>query len=322
MSLLIPSECDYEDAHAQPEIEQLYQKKLQQVTEQEDLKWTFETVQGFFKQSDPATQDLLFRYTEDHLGRVLSWDEIRARLHDLNLAAADNEVYKLVFCARHGQGYHNYVVDKYGIDAWNEKWYALGTDGDVTFGPDPMLTELGIAQAKENNEVWRKEIELHGGSVPSKFYVSPLQRSCWTLKYTWDGLKPASTRPLIMESIRETIGKNLCDKRSSKSVIQQRFPDYDIEPGFSEDDQLFTSERETSEDLCIRVNRFCQGLFEKDWDASKNAVAKQRAIDGSIINTTTHAGTIRSFIVVFGHRRFTISTGGMVPIVVKATRKN
>ncbi|KAM9915025.1 hypothetical protein OXX69_000054 [Metschnikowia pulcherrima] len=324
MSLLIPSECDFLDAHSVPHLESAYQDNLQKASKEnpEQFRWKFETVPGFFKQADPETDDSVFRYTEENMGRKKPWADIEAELAKLNETAPENVCYKLVICARHGQGYHNYIVDKYGVDAWNEKWYNLGTDGEVVYGPDPMLTDLGIAQAKENHEAWKKEVLENGAPIPSKFYVSPLQRSCWTCYYTWDGLRPADKHPIIVENMRETIGQNLCDKRSPKHVIESRFGKlgFITEPGFAEEDPLFTPKRESEEELCMRINSVCQNLFEEEWDPATKSVNKSNAVKNSIISTTTHAGTIRSFIVVLGHRRFTLSTGGMVPIVVKATR--
>ena len=273
MSLLIPSECDYEDAHSLPELESKYGAKLQAATEgtPDAFRWTFEVVPGFFQQADPETDDLKFRYTESNMGRKKPWAEIESELAELNSKAPENVCYKLLICARHGQGFHNYIVDKYGMDAWNEKWYNLGTDGEVQYGPDPMLTDLGIAQAKENHDAWTREVQEHGAPIPSKFYVSPLQRSCWTCVHTWAGLRPEEKRPMIVEKMRETIGQNLCDKRSSKTVIESRFGQYGFftEPGFAEEDPLFTEKRELPEDLALRVNSVCQGLFEEEWDEEK-----------------------------------------------------
>lgn len=324
MSLLIPSERDFEDARELPETELLYRQSLKEHREREPelFKWSFEAVPGFFVQTDPETDDLKFIYAESNMGRKMSWDAIETELTRLNQEAERNECYKLIICARHGQGYHNQVVDKYGGKAWDEKWHALGTDGTVTYGPDPMLTDMGLKQAAENNEAWKKEVNDHKARIPAKFFASPLQRSCWTHKITWDGIKPNDKETVIVENLRETIGRNLCDKRSSKSEIETRFGPYAFkcEPGFHEEDNLFTSQRETNTEQAIRANRFCQSLFESEWDTAQNAVDKNNAIKNSLISTTTHAGTIRLFIVVFGHRRFTISTGGMIPIVVKGTR--
>lgn len=325
MSLLIPTEVDYKDAHGHPEVEREYQAELKRLRSEGNLEfpWDFEVMPGFFVQSDPATDDLNFRYTEANLGRVKSWNEIQHELTKLNENAKPNECYKLVICARHGQGYHNAIVEKYTLECWDNKWNVLGTDGEINYGPDAMLTELGINQGKENHDVWASEIGQHGAPIPSKFYVSPLQRSLWTCVLTWEGLRPHTINPVVTENLRETIGQNLCDKRSTKTVIAERFSKHDFvfEEGFAEVDELHTPRRETPLEQAVRVNRFCQNLFDEEWDAENACVNKELAVKHSFVSTTSHAGTIRSFITVFGHRRFTVSTGGMVPIVVKATRK-
>ena len=70
----------------------------------------------------------------------------------------------------------------------------------------------------------------------------------------------------------------------------------------------------------LRLNGYLQDLFEQDCKSGK--VDKKLAVDNIFISTTSHSGTIRSVINVVGHRNFTVSTGGMLPIVVKATRRN
>lgn len=325
MSLLIPTKIDYIDAHGNASVNQEYQEEIDRLLDEgsTEFPWKFEVVPGFFVQSDPATDDLNFRYTEANLGRMKSWDQIQKDLAHLNKNANDNESYKLVICARHGQGFHNMIVEKYSIEEWNRKWNKFGTDGEIVFGPDAMLTELGLDQGKENNCVWKDEIENHGAPLPSKFYVSPLQRSLWTCVLTWKDLRPNHIKPVVTENLRETIGQNLCDKRSTKTVINERFGKYDFvfEDGFEEEDLLHTSRRETPVEQTVRTSRFCQALFEEEWDRENSKVDRELALKHSFVSTTSHAGTIRSLITVFGHRKFTISTGGMVPIVVKATRK-
>lgn len=326
MSLLISNECDYIDAHGNQEQLELYRQFRDKSRSDPELSkqypWSFEVVDGFFQQSDETTEDRTFSYVDNNFGRLKSWQEISESLATLNASAAANESYKLIFCARHGQGYHNYVVEKYGLDQWNTKWHSLTTDGEVTFGPDSTLTETGINQAKENREAWKKELAL-GAPVPDSFYVSPLQRSCWTLHYTWDGLRPEGKQPVVTEIIRETLGVNMCDKRSPKLVIESRFDKhgFKVEDGFSEEDKLWLPDyRETFYEQGIRVDNFLQKIFDREWDEESKLVARDD--HHTVVSTTTHAGTIRAFITVLGHRPFTISTGGMIPIVVKATRKS
>ncbi|CCG20856.1 hypothetical protein CORT_0A04680 [Candida orthopsilosis Co 90-125] len=328
-SLLIPTENDYLDAHAGAEQQQQY-KQLWETTlknkrgpqGQLEFPWEFETVQGFFKQSDTKTDDAVFNYATDHMGRLKPWKNIILQLTQLNQEAPDNVEYKLLFLARHGNGFHNQVVETYGLDRWNKELHKLGKIDGIEYAPDPQLTPLGIAQAEENHRLWQQELK-EGAPIPSKFFVSPLQRSCNTLQITWNDLKPKAIIPRIDELIRETIGKNLCDKRSPKRTIQQRFPEFNTDGVVDEEDVLFgDDERESMIDQSIRINRFLQNLFESDYNLGDGKVDKKKAEEDTHIATYSHAGTIRCFINVLGHRNFTISTGGMIPIVVKGTRRS
>lgn len=328
MSLLIPTTNDYDDAHGQESEEVVYQEKLSQLSDSMNSNgnlvypWAFETVNGFFKQSDPTTDDLEFNYATEDFGKTKSWPQMMEEIEKLNKEAGENECYKLLFLARHGQGFHNVCVNKYGAEEWYRKWHSMRTDGEMVWAPDPMLTELGINQAKENNQAWKAQI-AKGAPIPSKFFVSPLQRSSHTLVYTWNDIKPEEKRPLVTESIRETMGLNLCDKRSSASVIRERFGKYGfiLDELTEEDESYLPDTREKLHEQAIRVNGFLQNLFNEDWNDATSATDPLKKLQNSVISTTSHAGTIRCFIMVLGHRHFTISTGGMIPIVVKGTRR-
>lgn len=288
--------------------------------------WEFEIVPGFFKQSDPNTNDADFSYIEDDFGLDCeSWGDLAAHLEKLNENAKENESYKLLFCARHGEGYHNYALQKYGREDWINHWSRLGTDGEMVWGPDPFLTELGEKQADVNRDAWLKNLEK-GTPMPTKFYSSPFTRSAMTLVRTWDGiciegdiasgsggalLKEKMT-PVIVEDLRETIGKHLCDKRSNKQIIEERLDKYGFvfEPNFLFEDEFYKDDyRESYCEQAVRADNFLQSVFENDKDHQ-------------IISVTSHSGTIRALLMATKHRRFAISTGGMIPIVVKATRKD
>ncbi|KAK6465813.1 histidine phosphatase superfamily [Scheffersomyces coipomensis] len=328
MSLLIPTYNDYEDAHGALDTEQVYREAYEKAKDEKDqhgawrFPWSFEVVHGFFKQADDSTDDAKFNYALEDFGRLKSWSQIEQDIKELNKNAKSNEVYKVIFLARHGQGYHNVIVNKYGLDQWHVKWKFLTTDGELTYAPDASLTDVGIAQAKENNEAWKREIKA-GAPIPSKFYVSPMQRSSQTLVLTWDDIKPKSKRPIVTPSIRETIGENLCDERSTVTVIKERFGKYGfiIPEDMPENDIDFKYDyRETMPEQTFRINGFLQSLFNEDVK-SDNTIDKELVEENTFISTTSHAGTIRCFIVALNHRHFTISTGGMIPVVVKATRR-
>ncbi|KAF5108942.1 hypothetical protein DV453_001883 [Geotrichum candidum] len=269
---------------------------------------------GVFAQSDPDTDDTQFNYlTARDFGLVLegSWRELQQRLHSLNRnPPTPNTRYKLLFLARHGQGYHNLAIEIYGQKAWDDYWSLLDTDGNIVWGPDPELTPLGTEQAKRNNIAWRKQIDDRDILVPKTHYVSPFTRALDTYKETWNRLRNDKTDggPLVVEDLRETIGVHTCDRRRTRSYIRERYPGYPIEDGFAEKDELWTADyRETPEEQNVRIRRFLdQYVFGDEGD------------DAVVVGVTAHSGTIKSVLEVIGHRKFNVGTGGIIPVLVKA----
>lgn len=277
-----------------------------------------EVVNGFFKQSDMSTDDSTFDGISNHFGLQLdSWGELKTKLAELNSNAVDGVKYKLVFCARHGQGYHNKVVEIAGITDWDNYWSHLN-EGDFNgehyvWGPDPFLTERGEAQAKLMNDAFSKEIAL-GLPLPTRLFSSPFTRSAQTLVITWNGILVSENPdfenrllPLVKEDLRETIGSHTCDKRSTKSIFMNRFPNWGFkhEKNFTEDDTLYLDNwREPISDQGIRADRFLQDLFQ---------------YDDEIIYCASHSGEIKALLLATGHRQFAMPTAGMIPLLLKLT---
>lgn len=325
---------------------------------------------GIFAQSDPSTDDKTFNYLKSDFGLVLdgSWPALKAAVRDLNASCLEDYAervdncplggyeehqvrYKVLFLARHGQGYHNLAIEIYGQKEWDDYWSKLDGDGNIVWGPDPELTPLGSEQATRNNLAWKKQIEKQI-PLPQSFYVSPFTRATDTYHLTWNDidipkrhrresishqsdprtgarhnstasyestsavLVPASDfPPLVVEDLRETIGVHTCDKRNTRTFIHNRYPKFEFERGFTEEDELWTADyRETPAEQNVRTRRFLDALFESDWDASPT---KRQ----TYVSVTAHSGVINSFLEVTGHRPFNVSTGGMIPVIVKATRK-
>lgn len=115
----------------------------------------------------------------------------------------------------------------------------------------------------------------------------------------------------MVENLRETIGLHLCHKRSTKSQLQSKFPNLVFPEDFEEEDELFEAyvnpRREQLYEQFARIHSVLQNIFDND--------------SNDILSITSHAGTIRAFITVIGHRKFTIPTGGMIPIVVKGVKE-
>lgn len=324
MSLLVPNERDHVDAHEDLDQDELYYKRIAEIRAKADVlncastsessesdstfSWDFEPVQGFFMQTSDNTDDMKFNYATQGFGTTKPWEELIDRLELLNSTSVPNTKYKMLFLARHGQGWHNIASHKYPKADWFSRWRFVGTDGEIEWGPDAKLTDLGISQAKENGELWKSQLE-NGAPLPTKFYVSPLLRSIDTLFHTWRDIE--IPRPIVIENVRETIGVHLCHERTTKSALESKYTDLDFEEGFTEDDllaQKYSTVREQLHQQFLRVDGVLQKIFDEDED--------------SIISITSHAGTIRGFITVIGHRKFTIPTGGMIPIVVKGTKNN
>lgn len=275
--------------------------------------WKFEVVPGFFRQSDPETDLYTFDYINEDFGlKKPLWQHLIDEVTELNKNSPPTEQYKVLFLARHGQGWHNHAIHMYGQKDWNEIYGKQLTNGEIVWGPDPYLTPLGENQAKDNNAAWKKQL-AKGAPMPQAFYCSPFTRSIQTLVGTWDGITDYHFE--IKEDVRETMGLHYCDQRVSKSEIEKRHAgvSFHFEPGFEEEDVYFQDDyRETTAEQAYRAHRFLNFLYEKDFEAEE---------PHQFVNVTSHSGTIRCFIMALGHRDFAIGTGGMIPVVVKGTRR-
>lgn len=97
-----------------------------------------------------------------------------------------------------------------------------------------------------------------------------------------------------------------CDSRSKASAIAAEFPEYQFEPGFSEDDLLYDPKtRESDEDRTQRLRTLLDDIFTDE---------------NVFISLTAHSGAITSILEVVGHRKFPLQTGAMIPVVVRAEK--
>ncbi|KAK6873337.1 MAG: histidine phosphatase family protein [Asgard group archaeon] len=316
MSKSIPNPTDIRESRVSDSDRTEYAKLYNKHIDEQPFHWEFSVVPGMFKQSSSQTDETTFDTVKSHFGVIPTWDEVVETLNSLNENSNSDEVqYKLFILARHGQGVHNL---KYNEDpvAWDAKWNRLYTDGVSTWGPDPQLTELGIEQALDNNKTWKQELvnNKHNNKdliKPTRFFSSPFSRSIDTLFNTWkDIVDLKEVKPLIQEQWRETIGMSTCDQRSPRSVIAKRYEDlgFVIEPGFAEEDIYWTPDhRETVAELALRQHKGFEEIFNNH-------------TNDKIVNITSHSNAIRAQLVALGHRQFAISTGGTIPVFVKAVK--
>jgi len=101
--------------------------------------------------------------------------------------------------------------------------------------------------------------------------------------------------------------RNSCDRRSSKSYIEQHYPDYVFEKDFAEDDPLWEAElRESDSMQTVRLKGLLDDVFEHD--------------PTTFISFTSHSGAIAAILRATGHRPFALPTGSIIAVLIKAER--
>lgn len=146
---------------------------------------------------------------------------------------------------------------------------------------------------------------------PQSFYVSPLSRCLQTAQYTYSNLSLPADHPFVptvKEYFREGISIHTCDRRSNRTYIASSFPTYHIEPTLSEYDEEWngiTAESSTAQ--LYRSYYVLDSVFSTD--------------PASIISITTHSGEAASMLSAIGHIPFSLNTGAIIPVLVKAETK-
>ncbi|ODO04556.1 hypothetical protein I350_05160 [Cryptococcus amylolentus CBS 6273] len=280
--------------------------------EERTPEFGFEVVQGFFVQNGPKPKHVEFEeILQKSFGLVDQsperWTNLKASLKKLQDEAPEGVQYKVLFLGRHGQGWHNFGNAKYGDD-WDHKWALLTGDDEITWGPDPPLTPLGIQQAQSIYAAWSREVKQGApvGAGQMKWLVSPLVRTNQTLEASWGEL--VEGKPEAWEDLREIYGYHTNDLRYTKTELQKRFPNVDFS-SITEDDELWTPEpRETYEHAGLRGQRAMDRLFSEGGPSE------------TFISVTAHAAFYRSLLKVLNHQEYELETGEMIPVVVKATK--
>ncbi|KAJ9618942.1 putative phosphoglycerate mutase pmu1 [Taxawa tesnikishii (nom. ined.)] len=260
----------------------------------------YSTVSGYFLQDINTTNASTFDYTAVNFGLInqtypsdcgsggnlTQWERFARVLFSLNQEAPASTVYKLLFIGRHGEGYHNAAQTYYGTPAWNCYWSEQSGNSTATWA-DAHLTVNGIAQA---------------------LLRLSLTRCLQTANYTYGNLSlPAyyPFRPTVREFFREGISIHTCDRRSNRTYIASTYPNFVIDADLSEDDEIWngvTSETNSAQDY--RSKLALDSVFSSD--------------PSRVISITTHSGEGASLLRVLGHIPFSLSTGAIIPVLVKA----
>ncbi|KAI9893821.1 MAG: hypothetical protein M1814_005374 [Vezdaea aestivalis] len=288
-------------------------------------EFDFVSLDGFFRQSDPETNDEDFDYTKHSFGLInrdydtdksfdpenlkTQWQRFEYYVSNLNTESPKNVQYKVLFMGRHGEGDHNVAETFYGTPAWDSHWSKLDGNGTVIWA-DAHLTSIGTSQARAANVFWAKEIQEQKIPFPARYYVSPLYRCLQTANESFGSLNLPKDKPFapqIKELLRECIGIHTCDRRSTKTYLHSEFPSFAFENGFSEDDLLWRPDvREDVPTHVARLRKLLSDVFEHD--------------ESTFVSFTSHSGSITSVLVAIHHRKFALATGSIIPVFVKATK--
>lgn len=119
------------------------------------------------------------------------------------------------------------------------------------------MTDTGEAQAAAlASELSTKENRV------DVVLVSPLSRAIQTGLLAFpkgDGSPPF----VAVEDLRERSGTHPCDKRRSRSELRAAFPRVDFEGLATEEDAMWSEERESQADLTARAARLLGALMER-----------------------------------------------------------
>jgi len=175
---------------------------------------------------------------------------------------------------------------------------------------DPRLTAKGVQQAKTSGRMWAQQLEERKSPAPQSYYTSPLTRVLQTVDYTYAALDLPKDRPfvpIIMESLRKTVGLKTCEKRSTRSEIKAMFPSFRIAPGLPEKDNLWTGKKcETDLELDKRMKNALDEIFITD--------------DNTFISMTGHHGQVRSVMRVVRGPDYHLEPATIITVLVRATK--
>ncbi|KAL1406180.1 hypothetical protein Q8F55_007867 [Vanrija albida] len=272
--------------------------------------YRFELVPGFFVPTE-WERDITNRFGLNP--RFETWAAFAAAVDELKrAAAADGEVVKVLYTARHGEAEHNVLWKKYGEPDGD----AVQLKYPIT---DPNLTPVGVGQAVRLGGIFEAEAAA-GMPLPSRFFVSPLRRPGETCGLEW-GWRFKAKREAdmghgvpgeVVEQLREHLHVHECDKRLPRHELAALFPSFTYPPDMPDADVVWQPAsvrgRETEDEM---VRRAGEGLA---------IVFDECGAEDTYVSITAHSGVLRA---VYKNLRVPLRrlvTGEMNVLVIRARR--
>lgn len=186
-------------------------------------------------------------------------------------------------------------------------WAKLEGDGKTVWA-DADLTPKGRDQALATNAFWKDAAANLGLPLARRYYCSPHSRCLDTCTLGFADIPDAPPfQPIVKEMIRERLGVHTCDRRRTRAWIAENHPQFAIEDGFKEADELWKPDvRETLPEHAVRMKAFLDDMFSHD--------------DETIVSLTIHSGSIMALFSVIGHVGLHVAPGNIVPMLIKAER--
>lgn len=206
-----------------------------------------------------------------------------------------------------------YLLYDFQILLSNEQndWSHLDGDGQIVWA-DAQLNGDGIKQAETLGQFWSDAVSNEMIPLHGPIYTSPLARCLETTRLVFAKIfeeRRAQFRPIVKELLREMLTDHTCDRRSTRSWIEEKYPNYVIEPGFSEEDKLWTGGRwETMDEHTARKQRVLEDIFSTD--------------EHTFVGLTVHSYAISAILRVVGLTEFRVREGSSIALLVRAEKVN
>lgn len=187
-------------------------------------------------------------------------------------------------------------------------YWAEQTGNGTAVWADAQLTPAGFAEAYKANAYFKDRYETQNMPYFESYYSSPLSRCTITANLTFGDMELPEDQPFVptvKEGFREGMTVHTCNWRSNRTYIEDSFPWYEFEAGFTEFDELWRPDlAETGDAEDVRAKAVLDDVFRSD--------------DKTWISVTAHSGIISRLLKALNHREFRLSTGQIIPILVKA----
>jgi broad specificity phosphatase PhoE len=161
---------------------------------------------------------------------------------------------KKLYCIRHGEATHNILFKQVGMSTFFDKNYY-----------DTELTDVGFNQAIELGNTWEDKDKVN------IVLVSPLSRTLQTAMnvFKQSGVfKQCNIKIIALDCLKEyPQGLHTCNKRKSKSILINKFPEIDFSLLDSEEDNMWSDTKlESIDELLQRMNKMYDFIDNNNYE--------------------------------------------------------